>query len=46
MNDNSGQSPGEIKFVGIGRVSDSALLLVVSSDKTKKAYFEEVYIFT
>jgi hypothetical protein len=34
--------PGEIKFVGIGRVSDANLLLVVASEKTKKAYTEEV----
>jgi hypothetical protein len=42
MNDNTGSLPGEIKFVGVGRVSDSNLLLVVASEKTKKAYSEEV----
>jgi hypothetical protein len=42
INDNAGSLPGEIKFVGIDRVSDKNLLLMVASEKTKKAYSEEV----
>ena len=41
MNDTPGQS-GEIKYVSIARVNDSNVLLTISSDKTKKAYAEEV----
>lgn len=45
MSDNStGASSafGEIKFVSIARVSDGNVLLAIPSDKTKKAYAEEV----
>jgi hypothetical protein len=33
---------GEIKYVSIARVSDATVLLALPSDKTRKAYAEEV----
>jgi len=43
MNDNYGATAsGEIKYVCISRVSDAQILLALPSDKTKKAYSEEV----
>jgi hypothetical protein len=40
--DISASPANEIKFVSISRVNDAALLLGCASDKTKKAYAEEV----
>jgi hypothetical protein len=40
--DSSEIASSEIKYVSISRVNDATLLLGVASDKTKKAYAEEV----
>ena len=40
--DSSEIASSEIKYVSISRVNDAQLLLGVASDKTKKAYAEEV----
>lgn len=42
--DNSEVISNEIKYVSISRVKDGQLLLGIASDKTKKAYAEEVNI--
>ena len=44
--DNSEISASEIKFIAISRISDVSLLLGVASEKTKKAYAEEVSLFS
>ena len=44
-NSHASLSQGEIKFVSIGRVSDSNQLLYIPSQSTKKAYADEVTLF-